>query len=152
MPELSESVDIEAPPERVWTALTDWVRQGEWILATDVRPVIGPARGVGGRLVAVTGVPLPGGRRLGVVDTMEITRWEPPTRVDVLHTGRVVRGPGTFEIRPRGEHSTFVWSERLELPLGSVGRLGWPLVEPVVRAGYRSSLRRFADFARAHAG
>ena len=55
MPEISESVDVDAPPERVWTALTDWTTQGRWILATDVRPVVGPARGVGGRLVAVTG-------------------------------------------------------------------------------------------------
>src|SRR3954466_14018058 len=152
MPELSESVDIEAPPERVWTALTDWVRQGEWILATDVRPVIGPARGVGGRRVAVPGVPLPGGRRLGVVDTMEITRWEPPTRVDVLHTGRVVRGSGVFEIVPEEGRTRFLWSERLDLPLGPLGRLGWLAVEPVMRAGVRRSLRRFAEFARTHAG
>jgi hypothetical protein len=150
MPEVSESVDVEAPPERVWAALTDWVAQGRWILATDVRPVVGPARGVGGRLVAVTGLPLPGGKRLGVVDTMEITRWEPPTRCDVLHTGRVVRGTGTFGIRPRGAGSTFTWAEQVELPLGALGRLGWPLAEPVVRAGYRASLRRFAEFARTY--
>jgi uncharacterized protein YndB with AHSA1/START domain len=151
VPEVSESIDIDAPPERVWAALTDWTRQGEWIVGTDVRPVVGPARGVGGRLVAITGLPV-GGRRLGVVDTMEITRWEPPTRVDVLHTGRVVRGPGTFEIRPRGAGSTFTWSELIDLPLGRLGRLGWPLAEPLVRAGYRLSLRRFAEFARAYAG
>ncbi|MGY1604955.1 SRPBCC family protein [Geodermatophilus sp. SYSU D00815] len=152
MPELVESIDVEAPPERVWAALTDWVRQGEWMLATDVRPVVGPAQGVGGRLIAVTGPRLPGGRRVGVVDTFEITRWEPPTRVDVLHTGRVVRGPGTFEVHARGERSTFVWSERVDLPLGVLGRLGWPLVAPVVRAGYRASLRRFAELARTHPG
>ena len=146
MPEVSEQVDIDAPPEQVWGALTDWTRQGEWILATDVRPVVGPARGVGGRLVAITGLPV-GGRRLGVVDTMEITRWEPPTRCDVLHTGRVVRGPGGFEIRPRGSGSTFTWSERIDLPLGALGRLGWPVAEPLIRAGYRRSLRRFAEFA-----
>jgi len=151
MPEISESVDVDAPPERVWTALTDWTTQGRWILATDVRPVVGPARGVGGRLVAVTGLPL-GGRRLGVVDTMEITRWEPPTRLDVLHTGRVVRGTGTFEIRPRGSGCTFTWSETVELPLGALGRLGWPVAEPVIRAGYRHSLRRFAAFAAAYPG
>src|SRR5215218_5443127 len=144
MPELTETVDIDAPPERVWAALTDWSRQGEWILATDVRPVVGPARGVGGRLIAVTGLALPGGRRLGVVDTMEITRWEPPTRVDVLHTGRIVRGSGTFEVRPRGDASTFVWSEQVELPLGDLGRLSWPVVGRVVRAAYRRSLQRFA--------
>jgi uncharacterized protein YndB with AHSA1/START domain len=150
MPELTEAVDVEAPPERVWAALTDWAAQGRWILATDVRPVVGPARGVGGRLVAVTGVPLPGGKRLGVVDTMEITAWEPPFRCDVLHTGRIVRGTGTFEIRPRGEASTFVWSEEVLLPLGALGRLGWPLAARVIRAGYRVSLRRFAEFARSY--
>jgi uncharacterized protein YndB with AHSA1/START domain len=151
MPEISESVDVDAPPERVWTALTDWTSQGRWILATDVRPVVGPARGVGGRLVAITGLPV-GSRRLGVVDTMEITRWEPPTRLDVLHTGRVVRGTGTFEIQPRGSGCTFTWSETVDLPLGALGRLGWPVAEPVIRAGYRHSLRRFAAFAAAYPG
>jgi uncharacterized protein YndB with AHSA1/START domain len=151
MPEISESVDVDAPPERVWTALTDWTSQGRWILATDVRPVVGPARGVGGRLVAITGLPV-GSRRLGVVDTMEITRWEPPTRLDVLHTGRVVRGTGTFEIQPRGSGCTFTWSEQVDLPLGALGRLGWPVAEPVIRAGYRHSLRRFAAFAAAYPG
>jgi uncharacterized protein YndB with AHSA1/START domain len=151
MPELRESIDVDAPPERVWAALTDWTAQGRWILGTDVRPVVGPARGVGGRLVAVTG-PRLRGRRVGVVDTMEITRWEPPTRVDVLHTGRVIRGPGTFEITPREGGCTFVWSERIDLPLGALGRLGWPVAQPVVRAGYRASLRRFAAFARDYPG
>ncbi|NYJ06503.1 SRPBCC family protein [Petropleomorpha daqingensis] len=150
MPEIRESIDVDAPPEQVWAALTDWTAQGRWILATDVRPVVGPSRGVGGRLVAITGLPL-GDRRLGVVDTMEITRWEPPSRLDVLHTGRVVRGTGTFEIRPREGGSTFTWSEQVELPLGALGRLGWPAAEPLVRAGYRYSLRRFAEFARTYA-
>jgi uncharacterized protein YndB with AHSA1/START domain len=147
MPELVESIDVEAPPGRVWAALTDWARQGEWILATDVRPVIGPAQGVGGRLVAVTGLPLPGGKRLGVVDTFEITRWEPPTRVDVLHTGRVVRGPGTFEVQPRGEHSTVVCTEVWYLPYGYLGVAGWFLARPLVVRGLRTSLRRLAALA-----
>jgi carbon monoxide dehydrogenase subunit G len=149
MPEISESVEVDAPPEQVWAALTDWTAQGRWILATDVRPVVGPARGVGGWLVAITGLPVRG-RRLGMVDTMEITGWEPPTRLDVLHTGRMVRGTGTFEIRPQGSGCTFTWSEQVELPLGALGRLGWQVAEPVVRAGYRLSLRRFAEFARGY--
>ena len=147
-PVLTETVDVDAPPERVWAALVDWNRQGEWMLATDVRTVGGPAQGVGGRLAARTGVPLPGGRHLGVLDTMEITGWDPPRRIDVRHTGRVVRGSGIFEVRPRGAGSTFVWSEVLDLPLGAVGRWGWPLVRPAMRAGVRLSLRRFGTFAR----
>ena len=148
MTELTETVDVDVPPGRAWAALTDWVRQGEWMLATDVRTVGGPAEGVGGRLEARTGVPMPGGAHLGVLDAMQITRWEPPRRVDVRHTGRVVRGSAVFEVRPRGEGATVVWTEVLDLPLGRGGRLGWRFVRPVVRAGLSLSLRRFAAFAR----
>ena len=52
MPELVERIDVEAPPELVWEVLTDWVGQGEWMVATDVETVGGPAQGVGGRLAA----------------------------------------------------------------------------------------------------
>ncbi len=153
MPELVLEVDVDAPAERVFAALVDWGRQGEWMLGTDVHAVGGPAQEVGGRLAARTGIPLPGGRHLGVLDTMVITAWEPGRKVDVRHTGRVVRGTGTFEVVPRGEgSSTFVWSEQLDLPLGALGRLGWPLVRPAMVAGVRLSLKRFAAFARDHRG
>ena len=150
MPELVERVAVEAPPERVWAALTDWTRQGEWMLATDVATVDGPAQGVGGRLAARTGLPMIGGFRLGFLDTMVITAWDAPRRVEVEHTGRLVRGPGIFEIEPRGEQSTFVWTERLDLPYGVLGRVGWALVRPFALLGIRWSLRRFAAFARTY--
>ncbi|GAB3360734.1 SRPBCC family protein [Modestobacter lapidis] len=156
MPEVNLSVDVAAPAEQVWAALVDWETQGRWMLLTDVRTEDGDGRvpgaqGVGGRLVARTGVPLPGGRRLGVLDPMLITSWEAPRRVDVRHLGRVVRGTGTFEVVPRGEStSTFVWTESLDLPLGRLGQLGWPLVRPAMVAGVRYSLRRFAAYAAAH--
>jgi carbon monoxide dehydrogenase subunit G len=146
MPELTERIDIDAAPEQVWAALTDWERQGEWMLATDVRTVAGPAQSVHGRLAARTGLPLPGGRRIGLLDTMIITKWEPPRRVEVQHTGRVVRGPGIFEIEPRGGHSTFVWTERLYFPYGYLGELAWWLAKPFLRFGVRRSLVRFAAF------
>ncbi len=154
MPEVVESVEVAAPPGQVWAALVDWDRQGEWMLLTDVRAEDGEvpgAQGVGGRIAARTGVPLPGGRRLGVLDRMLITSWDAPRRVDERHLGRVVRGTGTFEVRPRGgSASTFVWTESLDLPLGRLGQLGWPLVRPVMAAGVRLSLRRFAAYAAAH--
>jgi uncharacterized protein YndB with AHSA1/START domain len=153
-----ESVDVDAPVGQVWAALVDWERQGEWMLLTDVHAEEGDGRvpgaqGVGGALAARTGVPLPGGRRLGVLDRMLITGWDAPRRVDVRHLGRVVRGTGTFEVRPRGNSaSTFVWTEALDLPLGPLGRLGWPLVRPAMVAGVRWSLRRFAAYAVRHPG
>ncbi|MET0765556.1 MAG: SRPBCC family protein [Blastococcus sp.] len=147
MPDLVERIDVDAPPERVWALLTDWERQGEWMLLTDVRTVGDPAQRLHGRLAARTGLPLPGGRRLGVLDTMIITKWEPPRLVEVQHTGRIVRGPGTFEVQPRGEHSTVVCTEVWYLPYGYLGVAGWFLARPLVVRGLRTSLQRLAALA-----
>ena len=75
-----------------------------------------------------------------------ISAWDPPHRCDVRHTGRVVRGTGVFEVLelPGGRRSRFVWQERLDLPLGAVGRAGWLLVRPLAGFGVRVSLRRLA--------
>jgi uncharacterized protein YndB with AHSA1/START domain len=147
MPDLIQRIDVDAPPERVWALLTDWERQGEWMLLTDVRTVGGPAQRLHGRLAARTGLPLPGGRRLGVLDTMIITKWEPPRLVEVQHTGRIVRGRGTFEVRPRGEHSTVVCTEVWYLPYGYLGVAGWFLSRRFVAWGLRRSLQRLAALA-----
>jgi carbon monoxide dehydrogenase subunit G len=150
--DLEESVDVDAPPDRVWAAVTDWTRQGEWMFATDVREVDGPAQRLHGRMVARTGLPLPGGRHVGVVDTMVITEWEPPRRAVVQHTGRIVRGPGIIEVAPRGDGAVLTWTERLHPPFGLLGEIGAVLIRPFFVAGVRFSLRRFARFARAYPG
>jgi carbon monoxide dehydrogenase subunit G len=147
MSDVVERIDVDAPPERVWAVLTDWARQGEWMLATDVRTVGGAAQGVGGRLAARTGLPLPGGRHVGLLDTMVITKWDPPRLVEVQHTGRIVRGPAIFEVERRGERTRLTWTERLYPPFGYLGELGWRLARPFVVAGIRRSLRRFAAAA-----
>lgn len=140
-------VVVDAPPEALWAAVTDWERQAEWMLGTQVRVVGGSVEGVGARLEAFTGV-----GRAGFVDTMVVTEWDPPRRATVLHTGRVVRGTGLFEVFALpGGRSRFVWSEDLELPLGLMGRLGFPLVRPVFLAGVRASLVRLAAVVEAEA-
>ncbi len=139
------SVDVDAPVEQTWAAATDWAGQGEWILGTTVRATGGDGRGVGAEVEAFTGV-----GRIGFLDRMVITVWEPPHRCHVLHVGRVVRGPGAFDVEARpGGGSRFVWREDLDLPLGLLGRLGWPLVRPVAAWGLQRSLRRFARWVEA---
>ena len=129
---------IEAPAGQVWGVLTDWERQGEWMPATRVRSSHG--HGPGGRIEAWTGL-----GRLGFLDTMEITSWDPPRRCDVIHTGRVLRGSGSFAVEPLAAgRCRVVWEERVELPLGRLGRAGWPLVRPLARAGLWFGLRRLA--------
>jgi len=133
-------VVVDAPPERVFAALTDWTTQGQWMLGTRVWSE-GPAQGMGGRISAFTG-----SGRLGFLDTMEIVQWDPPRLVRVRHTGKVVRGDGVFEVLALpGGRSRFVWREELDLPLGALGRAGYAVVRPAFGAGVRRSLDRFAD-------
>jgi hypothetical protein len=62
----------------------------------------------------------------------------------------VVRGTGAFEVfaLPHGR-SRFVWTERLDLPLGWVGRAGWALVRRPFRAGVQLAMRKFARLVEA---
>lgn len=141
MKHLRLEVPVAAPPEEVFRAFTDWRAQGEWMLGTKVEPVGGEADGVGGRIEAWTGA-----GRLGFLDTMVITEWDAPNRVVVEHTCKVVRGGGIMEVLPAADGtSVFVWSEELDIPLGVVGRAGWPLVRPLFAKGVRDSLEAFAE-------
>lgn len=143
MTDLLFSVDVGAPAGTTWLALTDWDRQQEWLLGTEVHVEDGDGRSVGSRLTAFTGL-----SGVGFTDVMEITAWEPPVRCTVKHTGRLVRGSGAFHVHPKGpQTSTFVWSESLDLPFGPIGKLGWPFARPVFGFGVRQSLKRFARFA-----
>jgi hypothetical protein len=140
MPGLSLFVDVDAPAQETWQAVVDWAAQGEWMLGTRVRPVSLDGSAVGARLEAFSGI-----GRVGLLEPMEITVWQPPRACHVVHLGRVVRGTGAFEVEPRGDgRSRFRWREDLELPLGLVGRVGWLLVRPLFAWGVQHSLRRFA--------
>jgi hypothetical protein len=127
---------FNAAAESVWAALTDWPAHDQWMLFTRASG----GHGVGEPIEAFTGV-----GPVGFTDTMRILVWEPPHRAVVRHTGRVVRGSGSFEVRDLGgDRSLVVWSEWVEPPFGVVGRLGWPLVRPLLRFGVSFSLRRLA--------
>lgn len=149
MAEIVASVDVNAPVEAVWAAVTDWERQSEWITATVVRATHQQGRGVGGRIEAFTGF----GGLVGFRDPMEITAWDPPRRCLVRHTGRLVRGAAVFEVEalPHGR-ARFLWAEWLDLPLGLLGAVGFAVVRPAAVAGIRISLRRFARWVESTNG
>ncbi len=86
-------VVINAPVSAVFTAFSQWSEQGRWMLGTRVEVTKGDGASIGSELSAFTGV-----GSAGFLDTMTITRWDAPYRVDVLHTGKVVRGTGTMEV------------------------------------------------------
>jgi carbon monoxide dehydrogenase subunit G len=136
---VEERVAIAAPPEVVWKALTDWNGQSGWMLFTTVTAEPGGHR-VGERLEAFTGI-----AGLGFRDPMEVTRWEPPRRVDVTHLGKVVRGVGIFTVDPAPGGVWLAWIEDLDLPWGRFGGLGSRLVRPAFQVLLRRSLRRLAS-------
>ncbi len=135
------AVDVAAPADVVFAAVVDWRGQDRWIPFTTVRAGRNAGIEVGGEVAAYTGF-----GPFGFLDTMTITRWDVPRRVDVLHTGSVVKGRGIMAVHPLGpDRSRFYLAEDLEIPFGAAGEFGWMLIKPVFGIGMKSVLMRFAS-------
>ncbi len=129
------SLKINAPIQNVWDSLAQWEKQGDWMLQTKVWVTSEITKGVGTQISAFTGI-----KKLGILDTMVITTWQPPHTCDVVHTGKIIKGSGRFHLREVGTKTTiFDWSEEIIAP-----RLLFFLLWPALYIGVRISLARFA--------
>lgn len=136
---IAARVSIKASPQDVFNAATNWDIQHEWMVGTTVRATHLQGHDLSGRIEAFTGI-----GKVGFVDSMTITAWEPPHKCSVLHTGKYIRGTGVFEVIDLGDGSSqFVWAEQLQLPLGIVGRIAWAVARPFALYGLQLSLKRF---------
>jgi hypothetical protein len=125
---------IKAPIEKVWQALGQWETQGDWMLLTKVEVTSKIREGVGTSIAAFTGI-----GKLGLMDHMTVTAWQPPNICDVLHTGRIIKGTGRFELTQIDAFTTrFDWSEEIQAP-----RAIFLLIVPGLYAGVRISLMAF---------
>ncbi|HKE51892.1 MAG TPA: SRPBCC family protein [Actinomycetes bacterium] len=139
---------VPGPPDVVWRLITDWERQGEWMLeARDF--VVTSAHREG------TGVEAEATVRIGGISTRDrirVTGWNPPRRLSLEHVGWV-SGSGDLLLIPVGARETrVVWREALCAPrlgplgwLGPVGWLGLLLFRPLMRRIFRRDLRVLAD-------
>jgi len=124
-------LEINAPIERVWQGLAQWESQGEWMLLTKVEVTSKVREGVGTSIAAFTGI-----GKLGLMDHMQVTKWQPPNICDVIHTGRIIKGTGRFELTEIDAFTTrFDWSEEILAP-----RAIFLLIAPGLYAGVRISL------------
>jgi len=124
-------LEINAPIERVWQALAQWESQGEWMLLTKVEVTSKVREGVGTSIAAFTGI-----GKLGLMDHMQVTKWQPPNICDVIHTGRIIKGTGRFELTQIDAFTTrFDWSEEILAP-----RAIFLFIAPGLYAGVRISL------------
>jgi uncharacterized protein YndB with AHSA1/START domain len=136
---IAMSLVIKAPIEKVWAALADWESQGEWMLQTKVDVTSDIREGVGTTIAAFTGI-----GKLGVMDHMVVTSWQPPHICDVLHTGTIIKGTGRFELVViDGSTTRFNWSEEIVAP-----RALFLLIAPGLYAGVRISLAKLGRHLR----
>jgi uncharacterized protein YndB with AHSA1/START domain len=143
--EVTASVVVAAPAERVFAAFVAWERQGDWIPMTKVRVVSGDG-GPGTLVEAVTTV----GRAV-LRDEMRVDRLDPPYEVRVIHLGNILRGPGVMRCTPLagGARTHVVWHEWFQLPGGLAGRVLHPILWPGSKASLTLALRRFAKLVEA---
>jgi len=135
------SVKLPCSRSRAWKAIADWESQGDWMLQTKVWVTSQIHEGVGTSISAFTGPfykSFPKFSKLGLLDTMVVTSWQPPMRCDVLHTGKIFKGVGAFELIEISQNLTrFNWSEGIEC-----SRAKFFAIYPFMWLGVRISLAR----------
>ena len=132
------SITLPASQEIAWRSMVNWKDQGNWMLQSRVWVTSEKSEGIGTKISAFTWL-IPGFKKFGILDTMEVTKWNPPHTCDVMHTGKILKGAGRFVLTPITENSTrFDWSEDVEAP-----RAIYLAVAPFLRAGVVISLHRF---------
>lgn len=137
--EVTATVIVAAPAERVFAAFTAWERQGDWIPLTKVRVV----EGDGGEGTVIEAVTVAGPAVLR--DEMRVVKLDPPYEVRVVHQGKVLRGPGVMRCTPMaGDRTQVVWHEWFHLPGGVAGKMAWPLLWPGSKVSLKQALKRFA--------
>lgn len=138
--EVKLKVMLPTDIDSAYAAITNWGKQSDWMLGTRVWLSAGDGKSIGSEVSAFTGI-----WKLGFLDTMTITKLEPPALVEVLHTGKVLRGEGKFELtQVSADQTQFDWYEQIEIPLGYLGLTLWWLIRPGFTLGVWYSLRMLA--------
>lgn len=134
---------LPGPPAVVWELITDWERQGDWMLeASDFRVVSQHREGVGVEAEATIRI-----AGISTRDRVRVVAWEPLEHLTVEHLGWV-KGRGDLWLsersaeqaaRPRA--STHLrWREAFRPPLGVLGSLGMRLFRPLLVRTFRTDL------------
>ena len=134
---------IGAPPEQVWSVVSDWERQASWMPDVSRIEVRGPERELGASMAVRTkvfGIP-------AATDLVRVTVWEPPRRLVVDHVG-VVSGTGEWRLEPLNERSTqFTWIEDIRMMPPVLGSIALWLYAPWQRWMLRRSIRNLKRIA-----
>jgi hypothetical protein len=153
--EVVVAATLSGPPDLVWTLITDWERQADWMLeARDFVVTSAHREGIGVEAEATV--------RIGGIttrDRVRVTGWDPPRRLSLEHVGWVT-GTGDLILIPVGASETrVVWREAFRAPrlgrlgrVGPAGRLGLLAFRPLLRRIFRRDLRVLAELVVRSAG
>ena len=136
---------MPGPPEAVWSLITDWEHQDDWMLEASDFEVIGEQReGVGVEAKATVRI---GGLRTR--DRIRVAMWEPPRILVIDHLGWV-KGSGEVQLVPIEGGTRMRWRETLFAPrvLGPFGRFGLRLFAPLLRRTFRRDVRVLRSLVR----
>lgn len=134
---------LPGPPAVVWKLITEWERQGDWMLeASDFRVVSAHREGVGVEAEATIRI-----AGISTRDRVRVLAWEPLEHLAVEHLGWV-KGRGDLwlsersaEQAARSSASTHLrWREAFRPPLGVLGSLGMRLFRPLLVRTFRTDL------------
>lgn len=132
------SVNLNAPVDEVWADVSDLASHVEWMADAESISFAGEQRtGVGTEMHVVTRV-----GPLKTTDVIEVTSWEPPHRIGVIHRG-VVTGTGAFVLEPIGvDRTRFTWEEALDMPWYFGGDWAAPISNRVLGMIWKRNLKR----------
>ena len=149
---LEVATTVGAGLDRVWDELVDWHGQARWIPLTTLRVRSPHDAGLGVRIAALSGFWL-GRLPLGLLDNFVVTGWSPPAdgvaELEVLHLGPYFTGEGVFRLRGDGDRTEVRAVELFTVPGGPLPNRLARLVLPLMRLGFRQSLRQLAAVAEA---
>jgi uncharacterized membrane protein len=135
--QVRETIDIRAPREAVFDAITDPRRTMEWNPnIVDLRALHGIPIGAGSRWIQMTSI---AGRVLAL--RCRIVRWEPPG-IGVLEVSGPQQAVITTECVPSGDGTRVVQTIDFKPPGGLIGAMAGGLIGQQLARELRGSMQR----------
>ena len=135
---------MPGPPATVWSLITDWEHQDDWMLEASDFVVTSPHR-EGAGVTAEATITIGG---ISTRDSVEVVAWESNKLLAIEHQGWV-SGRGELHLVPVGEDRTHLyWIEYLYPPLGLLGAMGLHGFNPLMERVFRRDLRVLQGLAR----
>lgn len=138
---------LPGPPAVAWRLITDWEKQGDWMLeARDFVVTSEQREGIGVTAEATV--------RIGGITTRDratVTSWEPERLLGISHEGWV-SGRAEMLLTPLdGSRTHILWTEALRPPWGLVGAIGLSAFKPLMRRVFERDLSVLARLTAAAA-